>query len=236
MYRTIAAAIRHSADAGGPGAARAPTGRSSASSTARSAGRGRSAGPRRRPAAWANVRWARTCSSARLVLAQRELDQVAADRQHERGEQQQQRERVQGRAQRGRADRLRGSRRSTTRACAAARTGRRARRPASGAKKRPPETIWIITASPSARAVASTAAATIAGRIARSVTASTARSGIQAERDRALAPGDGHGGQRLARERDHDRGDHHREDHHRDHAGRRRSARRRSARRPSRAR
>jgi len=42
----------------------------------------------------------------------------------------------------------------------------------------PPETIWIITASPSARALASTPAATIAGRIARSVTASTARSGF----------------------------------------------------------
>src|SRR6202051_2636624 len=54
-----------------------------------------------------------------------------------------------------------------------------------GAKEREPETIWIITASPSALAVASTVAATIAGRIAFRVTAITARTGLT---PRATAP------------------------------------------------
>ena len=155
---------------------------SSASSTARSAGRGRlciARGPRRRDGAGA------ACSSAHLVLAQRQLDQVAGDRQHERREQQQQRERVQRRAERRRADVLRGSRRSPRRACAAARTGTTTPSIGLGANERAPETIEIMIASPSARAVASTAAATIAGRTARSVTASIARSGLTPS---AIAP------------------------------------------------
>src|ERR1700719_1933538 len=54
-----------------------------------------------------------------------------------------------------------------------------------GAKDRDPETIWIITASPRALAVASTVAATIAGRIAFNVTPMTARTGLT---PRASAP------------------------------------------------
>src|SRR5437660_11081673 len=63
-----------------------------------------------------------------------------------------------------------------------------------GAKEREPETIWIITGSPRAFAVASTVAATIAGRIALSVTAMTARTGLTpsarapSRRDHATEP------------------------------------------------
>ncbi len=77
----------------------------------------------------------------------------------------------------------------------------------------PPETIWIMTASPSARADASTAAATIAGRTAFSVTARAARIGFTPS---ATAPSRHDEGTALSAsqiERDHDRRDHHREDH-----------------------
>ena len=80
-----------------------------------------------------------------------------------------------------------------------------------GREARPPETIASMIASPSARAVASTVPATIAGRAVRTATVHIVRQRLtpsasepsSTARDRAQAVGD---------DRDHDRHDHHRQD------------------------
>ena len=106
MYSTIAAGDHAQRDARRPrGRERQPVAPAPAHRRGAPAAPARAA-PRRSALRGARLRdlWREACSSARLVLAQRELDQVAGHRQRERREQQQQRERVHGGAQRRRAD------------------------------------------------------------------------------------------------------------------------------------
>ena len=81
-----------------------------------------------------------------------------------------------------------------------------------------------MIASPSARAVASTAAAMIAGRAVRTRDRPHHAPAVDAERRRALRPRARHRAQRVDDDRDHDRRDHHRQ-----HAARRRAGWRRSS-------
>ena len=104
-------------------------------------------------------------------------------------------------------------RRSWPRAAASARGRRSGRRAGWARSPTDPETIESMIASPSARAVASTAAAMIAGRTARTETVHITRQRLTPERRGALGPRARHRAQRVDDDRDHDRRDHHREDH-----------------------
>ena len=157
-------------------------------------------------------------SDAHPVLLHRLLGDLAADRQDEAREQQQQRERVDVACTAGALS----DSTSSTIVAASGRSGSKMKvRPSAGfgAKPLEPETIESMIASPSARAQASTAA----GDDRRPRGAHRHRPhrapAVDAQRDGALLPAARDRVERVDDDRDHDRRDHHREDHDRRRAG-----------------